>query len=298
MKTISSQDSVPGINEQFLNEYSSEEAIRKYTRDTAGNGISYLLEKDYGQIYLEALEKVIVESGARSGVRMLEFGCGAGMNLLYLISLLERNGIALQSAYGADFSPKLIDAANREAKRCLSPGKREKVQFCLARNENLLEDLTAALSSEKSALLGSFHFVLGVNTFRYCHRLKREVECTKAIFDLLGEGGICVVIDMNQDFPFFRSRLRDRATKSPEAYYLPSLDEYARPFSAVGFEILRKTNFCWIPHSGSAWLAQFLKALTPALNSLVPTRAMRSLVIAQKPMPSSLGATSSRQVAS
>lgn len=280
---MATQDPLSNINEQFLNEYSSKQAIRKYTRETAGNGISYLLEKDYSDIYLDALKKAVSKSGAQDGVRILEFGCGGGMNLLHLISLMEQNGIALQNAYGTDFSPTLIEAANREAKTYLSDGHRQKVHFCVARNENLLEDLAAALSFTSSALLGSFQFILGVNTFRYCHRLKREVECTKAIFDLLREGGICVMIDMNKGFPLFRSRFRDRLVKKRESYYLPSLDEYARPFSSVGFEILRKSNFCWIPHSAGPRLSQLLRALTPALDSIVPNHAMRSLVVAQKP---------------
>ena len=280
---MATQDPLRSINEQFLNEYSSEQAIRKYTRETAGNGISYLLEKDYSDIYLDALKRAVWKSGAQDGVRILEFGCGGGMNLLHLISLMERNGIALQHAYGTDFSPTLIDAANREAKTYLSHRHREKVHFCVARNENLLEDLAAALSITNNALLGSFQFILGVNTFRYCHRLKRELECTKAIFDLLGEGGMCVMIDMNRGFPLFRSRFRDRLVKKRESYYLPSLDEYARPFSSVGFQILRRSNFCWIPHSAGPRLSQLLRALTPALDSIAPNHAMRSLVVAQKP---------------
>jgi SAM-dependent methyltransferase len=283
MTTMSTQDSLRSINEQFLNEYSSEQAIRKYTRETAGNGISYLLEKDYSDIYLDALKKADWKTGTHDGVRVLEFGCGGGMNLLHLVSLMERNGIALQHAYGADFSPTLIEAANREAKTHLSPTHREKVQFCVARNENLAEDLATALSTTKSALLGSFQFILGVNTFRYCHRLKKELECTTAIFDLLAEGGICVMIDMNKGFPLFRSRFRDRLIKTRESYYLPSLAEYARPFSSAGFEILRKGNFCWIPHSAGPRLAQLLRALTPTLDAIVPNHAMRSLVVAQKP---------------
>jgi SAM-dependent methyltransferase len=280
--TLSAEDPLRGINAQFLNEYSSQQAIRRYTRQTAGKGISDLLEKDYGAIYLDALRRAIAQSHAHNGVNVLEFGCGAGMNLLHLVSVMERNGIALRSAYGTDFSPKLIEAADRDAKTYLSRS-REKVRFCVARNESLTKDLARALSVEPSALLGSFQFILGVNTFRYCHRLKRELECARAIFDLLGEGGICVMIDMNKGFPFFRSRFRDRLFKQRESYYLPSLDEYARPFSSVGCEILRKTNFCWIPHSAGPRLARILRALTPALDSVVPAHAMRSLVIAQKP---------------
>jgi|HubBroStandDraft_6_1064221.scaffolds.fasta_scaffold02580_4 2-polyprenyl-3-methyl-5-hydroxy-6-metoxy-1,4-benzoquinol methylase len=281
--TISTERPSANIDELFLKEYSAEEAIRKYTKETAGEGISYLLENDYGKMYLDALENSIPRSAVEDGVRLIEFGCGGGMNLVHLVSTMERKGIALQRAYGTDFSEKLIEAANQEAKTYLSPKQNEKIQFCPARNENLVEDLAKGIGSPKSALLGSFHLILGVNTFRYCQRLKADVECARAIFDLLVEGGICIMIDMNKGFPLFRSRFRDRLTKDEEAYYLPSLEEYARPFSTVGFELLRKENFCWIPHSAGPRLTWFLKALTPALNSMAPNRAMRSLVISRKP---------------
>lgn len=34
------------FNLDFLGEYSTEASIRKYTKDTAGNGIRYLLDHD------------------------------------------------------------------------------------------------------------------------------------------------------------------------------------------------------------------------------------------------------------
>jgi 2-polyprenyl-3-methyl-5-hydroxy-6-metoxy-1,4-benzoquinol methylase len=280
---ISTEHPPANIDELFLEEYSAEAAIRKYTKETAGEGISYLLENDYGKVYLDALENSIPRSALKDGVRLIEFGCGGGMNLVHLVSTMERKGIPLQCAYGTDFSEKLIEAANQEAKTYLSPKQNEKIQFCMARNENLADDLAKGIGAPKSDLIGSFHLILGVNTFRYCQRLKADVECARAIFDLLTEGGICIMIDMNKGFPLFRSRFRDRLTKDEEAYYLPSLEEYARPFATVGFELLRKENFCWIPHSAGPWLTRFLKALTPALNSMVPNRAMRSLVISRKP---------------
>jgi SAM-dependent methyltransferase len=280
---LSTERASANIDELFLREYSAEEAIRKYTKETAGEGISYLLENDYGKIYLDALENSIPRSALRDGVRLLEFGCGGGMNLVHLVSTMERKGIALRYAYGTDFSEKLIEAANQEAKTYLSPKQHENVRFCVARNETLADDLAEGIGAPKSALLGSFHLILGVNTFRYCQRLKADVECAAGILDLLVEGGVCIMIDMNKGFPLFRSRFRDRLTKEEEAYYLPSLEEYARPFSSVGFEILRKENFCWIPHSAGPRLTRILKALSPALSSVVPNHAMRSLVISRKP---------------
>ena len=39
----------------FLDQYTSEDEISKYTRATAGSGINYLLDHDYKAIYLEAV---------------------------------------------------------------------------------------------------------------------------------------------------------------------------------------------------------------------------------------------------
>jgi hypothetical protein len=124
--------------------------------------------------------------------------------------------------------------------------------------------------------------MVGVNTVRYCHRLENEDAVAATIKSLLADRGVCVVIDMNDKFPAFRSRIRDRMNKDARAYYLPSLAEYSRPFETVGFTILRRENFCWIPHSAGPGLTAFMKALTPALNAVAPKRAMRSLVVAQK----------------
>lgn len=277
-----SGDNPPKRNGEFLEEYSTEESIRTYTKETAGNGISYLLDHDYGKIYLEVLENYIPKSRKQKGIRLWEFGCGGGMNLLHLVSVIERRGISLDWAIGTDFSETLIEAANREAKKYLTSEQNKKVRFCVARNENLIEEVTQGLGISKDSLLGSFDLMLGVNTIRYCHRLMNENECVGAIFDLLTDSGVCIVIDMNKKFPAFRSRFRDRLTKQVGSYYLPSLDEYARPFSSAGFELLKKENFCWIPHSAGSGLTAVMKTLTPMLNALAPGRAMRSLVIARK----------------
>jgi 2-polyprenyl-3-methyl-5-hydroxy-6-metoxy-1,4-benzoquinol methylase len=269
----------------FLEEYSTQDSIRKYTKETAGNGISYLLDHDYGQIYLDVLEKYIPKSSIQRGVRVWEFGCGGGMNLVHLVAMMERRGIQLNCAYGTDFSEALIDAANREASKYLSSAQQRKVRFCVARNENLIDDVTSRLKLSKKELIGSFDLILGVNTIRYCHRLMNEMECVGDISELLVNKGVCIVIDMNDKFPAFRSRFRDRLTKEKNAYYLPTLDEYARPFSSAGFEILRKENFCWIPHSAGPGLTAVMKTLTPVLSTVLPSHAMRSLVISRKNQP-------------
>jgi SAM-dependent methyltransferase len=270
------------LNGTFLDEYNSEENIRKYARETAGYGISYLLNHDYGNLYLEILDKYIPKSRLQSGIRLWEFGCGGGMNLIRLVSLMDRRGIAWECAYGTDFSEPMIEAAKREAKECLTTAQNAKVHFGVARNESLIGDLTTGLRTNKEELFGSFDVMVGVNTIRYNHRLMNEGACIEDILNLLRDGGVCIVIDMNDKFPAFRSRLRERRSHDDRAYYLPSLNEYARPFSSAGFEILKKGNFCWVPHSAGRGLTAVMSALTPVLDALVPSRAMRSLVVSRK----------------
>jgi 2-polyprenyl-3-methyl-5-hydroxy-6-metoxy-1,4-benzoquinol methylase len=277
-------DTPSDLSGDFLKEYSTGESIRRYSKETAGHGISYLLDHDYGKIYLDVIEKYVPKPRLKKGIRLWEFGCGGGMNLLHLVSLIERRGIPLDCAYGTDFSETLIETAKHEATNYLRSKHSDKIRFCVAKNENLIEDVTKGVGISKGALLGSFDVILGVNTIRYCHRLANEDKCVEGLFDLLTDGGVCIIIDMNQNFPVFRSRFRDRLTKDQGAYYLPSLDEHTRPFSSAGFEILKKENFCWIPHSAGRGLTAVMKALTPTLNALVPNRAMRSLVISRKPV--------------
>jgi len=270
------------MRDVFLEEYSTADAVRKYIRRTAGSGIEYLLDHDYADIYLDVITNYILDTAKCTGLRLLEFGCGGGMNIIHLLSLLERKGIPVAHAYGTDFSKMLIEAANREADEHLSSELRSKLHFAVARNESLIDDMASQLGVGKDKLNGSFHLILGINTVRYCHRIKKERECAQGLLELLDDGGGCVVIDMNKGFPFFRSFISDRLTMSREEYCLPSLDEYASPFSIAGFEIIRKEHFCWIPHSAGARMQRVLRALTPTLNALARSHAMRCLVVARK----------------
>ncbi len=268
----------------FFDEYTSHDAILKYTRATAGFGISHLLDHDYKNIYVQALDRLPASCKER-GIRVLEFGCGAGMNLVHFMSILKGSGIKVRGAVGTDFSPVLIDAAKREAKTYLRNDDQSKIEFHVAKNESLVQDLAAATGSERSGLSGSFDFLLGVNTIRYCHRGGRELDCARDIMELLVPGGICVVIDMNDRFPAFRSSLKHRFQKvNEEECYLPSLGEYAAPFEKAGFEILRKEHFCWIPHSAGKMLCSVMDVLSPVLSAIAPTRAMRSLVVVRRPL--------------
>jgi len=265
---------------KFLDEYVSEQAVRKYTTQTAGFGINYLLGHDYAETYLDAVNTYLSGPNAHP-LRLLEFGCGGGMNLTRLVSLLEEKKIAVEYAYGTDFSPRLVEAAKEEAQTYLPAGLARKVNFYVARNEQLEEDLLSALGGDKDRL-GRFDLILGVNTFRYCHRISKQLNCAQDIYRLLRPGGVCVNIDMNSRFPVFRSRFR-RSVKDREEIYLPSLAEYAEPFEKAGFEIIHKKNFCWVPHSAGWALTTACRMAAPLLNLVCPSRAMRSLVVARKP---------------
>src|SRR5262249_45262382 len=262
---------------------STEESIRRYTRKTAGHGISYLLDHEYGRIYLESIESYVPKSRLKAGLRFWEFGCGGGMNLLHLVSVLERQGIPVDFACGTDFSETVIAAARSEADKYIAPRHINNVRFTVASNEGLVAEGAKGLGVDKDELLGSFDLVFGVNTIRYAHRLNNVDRCVECISGLLREGGVCIVIDMNRKFPAFRSRFREPLAKRDEQEtFLPTLDEYARPFSSAGFEILEQKNFCWIPHSAGPQLTAGMKALTPILNTLAPSYGMRSLVISRK----------------
>lgn len=267
----------------FFRQYTSQDAIAKFSKARAGFGINHLLNHDYKAVYLEALS-LVPQQTCEGGIRILEFGCGGGMNLLHVISMLSSNGIHVARAVGTDFSPVMIEAARREAKNYLREQDFHSLQFYVARNESLISDLSTSAGIDKPSLQNSFHFILGVNTIRYCHDAKRERDCVRDIFNLLMPGGICVVIDMNNRFPLFRSDLRNRLRlKKEKQCYVPSLEEYTAPFVNEGFELLRREHFCWIPHSAGRFMAGLLRTLSPILDALARSRAMRSLVVAKKP---------------
>jgi len=268
------------LNHSFLAEYTSADALRKYSKGTAGHGVDLVIEREYGEIYDRAIS--ICRSTSAAPLRILEFGCGAGMNLLALGSRLARQGVPIREAFGTDFSASLVDCAQRAANGSQRPAIAGNVSFHVARNERLSRELAEAIGTRQEALWGSFDFVFGVNTFRYCHRLGNADQCAEDLFKLLRPGGVAVVIDMNDRFPLFRSRFRRGGDETPEETYLPTLEEYAAPFAHAGFEITVKDNFCWIPHSAGRALTAICRTLTPLLDNTVRSRAMRSLIVATK----------------
>jgi SAM-dependent methyltransferase len=266
------------LNDAFLKEYNSDQAVLKYSPGTAGSGINYLVEHEYGRIYDRAVDEC--RTSSTQPMRLLEYGCGVGMNLFALVARLQRRSLPVEQAWGADFSETLIDTAAREA-AALPSDLRRAISFYVARNERLIADLANASGRRTDDLHGSFDLVLGVNTFRYCHRLRNAANCVDDIYRLLRPGGVAVMIDMNDRFPAFRSKLR--RPEVTEENYIPSLAEYAAPWEARGFQLLTKTNFCWIPHSAGLRLTTICRTLTPILNATLRSRAMRSLVVAKRP---------------
>jgi len=280
---MTANDKIQAMDALFFDEYTSNQAILKYTRATAGYGISYLLVHDYRDVYSRALDQLSPEI-KREGIRVLEFGCGGAMNLIQLFSLLRNKGFTVERAVGTDFSPVLIKSANQEAKNYLPENEANHLEFHVARNEELVSGLSAATAGNPEQLADSFHLIIGVNTIRYCHAAKKQFDCARDIYHLLAPGGICVVIDMNNRYPCFRSDLKNRLRRVKlEQCYVPSLEEYTAPFKDAGFDVLRSQHFCWVPHSAGPLLTLLFSGLTPLLNLVAKSRAMRSLVVCRKP---------------
>lgn len=270
------------ISSRVFSEYLTHEAILKYTRSTAGYGVSYLLDHEYKEVYLWALEH-LPQNMRQDGLRIMEFGCGGGMNLIQLVSMLNQSSVRIKSAIGTDFSSVLIDAANREARSYLQEEQRRQIEFYVAKHETLLDDLSAASGINKAQLHNSQHFIVGVNTIRYSHHAGTELDTVKNLFDLLVPGGLCVIIDMNNGYPFFKSELKNKMrTQKRDECYLPSLEEYVSPFPKIGFEVLRNEHFSWVPHSSGPMMCHTFSLLSPILNLVARSRAMRSLVVARK----------------
>lgn len=269
--------------EVFLDQYSRDDFIARYLSQTAGAGVAYALANVYTPVYLDVIRALIAQRPDQSTFRVLEYGCGGGMHLLNLVDLFRKQGVDIDRAIGADFSSRMITAAREEAARNLPAELGQKLGFAVARNEHLAQDLAESLGTDGASLEGSFDLVVGVNTFRYCHRLKKETDCARDIFGLLKPGGYSVMIDMNRRFPLFRSRLSDMLSRPKHDYYLPTLEEYARPFELAGFTLTAVRNFCWVPHSAAPQLVALCSALAPILDRWCSSFAMRSLVIGQRP---------------
>jgi SAM-dependent methyltransferase len=279
---VSEPNEVFMLTNVYMEEYESQQAVPKYVSGTAGAGIAYVLENVYGPIYADLLDKMSAQAAQDGGFRVLEYGCGGGMNLLWVIRHLLQKAQPLDLACGTDFSSKMVEASKQEAREALHSRDLDKVCFHQVANENLVRELPKTLRRAPEELLGLFHLILGVNTFRYCFRLGNEAESARGIYSLLRPGGYTVMIEMNHKFPLFRSRLR-RDSVPKEQRYLPTLEQYAGVFRDAGFELKMVKNFCWIPHSASSTAAALLGAASPLLQTLFSSFATRSLVVGRKP---------------
>ena len=267
----------------YMQEYTRDDIIAKYISDTAGAGIAYILQHVYAPVYLRSIRELKASRPKNHSFRVMEYGCGGGMNLLRIAELLRTEGVALERAYGVDFSPPMIEAARKEAQEHLPADLNSRLTYAVAGNENLMSDLCRELHSSRKELAGTFDLIVGVNTTRYAHRLDREKELSQDIFSLLRPGGHTVMIDMNKYFPFFRSRVREGFPQKGHGSYIPSLKEYTRPFKDAGFEVKVSRNFCWIPHSANPNLLKMCRTLGPVLDVFCSPLAMRSLVVGRKP---------------
>src|SRR5262245_21032661 len=99
----------------YLEEYSADRTVQKYVSDTAGSGIAYLLQNVYGLVYADQINKLVAQAGDEGGFRVLEYGCGGGMNLIWIVRHLLDRSLKLDFACGTDFSQKMIEAAKKEA---------------------------------------------------------------------------------------------------------------------------------------------------------------------------------------
>jgi len=70
MAEVAHLESPSKLMNEFLKEYRSESSIRKYSNETAGTGISYLLDHDYADIYLDVLQKWIPKARRQKGIRV------------------------------------------------------------------------------------------------------------------------------------------------------------------------------------------------------------------------------------
>jgi len=267
----------------YMQEYTRDDIIAKYISDSAGAGIAYILQHVYAPAYRRAIRELISSRPKGHQFRVMEYGCGGGMNLLRIVELLRSEGAALERAYGADFSSPMIEAARREAANHLPEDLNSRLTYVVAGNENLTADLCRELHTSREALVGTFDLIVGVNTTRYAHRLDRENELARDIFELLRPAGQTIMIDMNRYFPFFRSRMKEGFSKRGSETYIPSLKEYTRPFRNSGFDIKESRNFCWIPHSANQNLLKICRALSPVLDVCCSPLAMRSLVVGRRP---------------
>ncbi len=87
----------------YMQEYTRDDIIARYISDSAGDGYRVHLHHVYAPTYLRAIRELISSRPKGHKFRVMEYGCGGGMNLLRIAELLRSEGAALESGYGAGF---------------------------------------------------------------------------------------------------------------------------------------------------------------------------------------------------
>ena len=85
----------PANIDVYMQEYTRDDIIARYISDTAGAGIAHILKHVYAPIYLGAIKHLMSDLPKQHQFRVMEYGCGGGMNLLRLVELLRSEGAAV-----------------------------------------------------------------------------------------------------------------------------------------------------------------------------------------------------------
>jgi len=167
------------------------------------------------------------------------------------------------------FSPTLVQSAAKEAKACLPPGRAGKLSFHVGRNEKLVEIWPRRVPRPAGELTGYFDLILE-STFRYCHRLGKEQDCTADIYHLLRPGGVCINIDMNDRFPAFRSRFKG-PVQDPVETYTPSLGSTPRPSRLLDSRLFGRRTSAGFPTQPGPLSPSAAEWRAPCLTSWLAT---------------------------
>lgn len=278
--------------EVYLAEYSQPRVIAFYLPGTAATGIGNIVKNVYRPIYQKIIKTILSQRPNQYEFRILEYGCGGGMNLLELIDLIHAEGAHVASAIGTDFSAPMLEAARGEAARSLSAEQNSTVTYLAASHGMLTQDIAASLRMQPQELHNTLDLVLGVNTFRYAYRLKQAKICARELFGLLRPGGYSIMIDMNRSVRFKGSRAYDCLTRSKQQYYVPNLREYSTPFQEAGFSIEEVRRFfcftrldcAWLPFQLRTLVLSLCRRLRPTFDLYLSFLAQHTLVIAKKPL--------------